>query len=203
MPWLMSVLGLVPIGAVAYIVWAYQRKVAQKNAASDERYRQLFAADPPTSTKPADAPASGGTGAPVPVSLLVPPQNAATFSSKERLLSPPEALLYYVLRAGLPDHVIFAHVNLAAVVEVPQTVRGYEREQQQRRLARYRVDFVVCDKNTNVVAVAEFEAMDESATFKTACLKTAGIRHIPVNPAAIPKRDAIRPLIYGVDPRQA
>lgn len=203
MPWLMSLLLLVPAGAIAFIVWAYQKKVAQKNAASEERYRQLFAADPPTSTKPADAPASGGTGAPVPVSPLAPPQDAATYSSKERLLSPPETLLYYVLRAGLPDHVIFAHVNLAAVVEVPQSVRGYEREQQQRRLARYRIDFVVCDKNTNVVAVAEFESMDESAAFKTACLKTAGIRHIPVNPASIPKRDAVRLLIYGADTRQA
>jgi hypothetical protein len=201
MPWLMSVLLLVPVGAIAFIVWAYQKKVAQKNAASDERYRQLFGADPRTSTSPVEAPASGRTAAATPVLPLVP-QGAATYSSKERLLSPPETLLYYVLKAGLPDHVIFAHVNLAAVVEVPQTVRGYEREQQQRQLARYRVDFVVCDRNTNVVAVAEFESTDESAAFKTACLKTAGIRHVPVNPAAIPKRDAIRPLIFGAGSRQ-
>lgn len=200
MLWLMSL--LVPVGAIAYIFWAYQKKIAQKNAASNERYRQLFADDPRTSTPPAEAPASGGTGIAVPAFPLAPPQDAAAYSSKARLLSPPETLLYYVLKAGLPDHVIFAHVNLAAVVEVPQTVRGYDREQQQRRLARHRVDFVVCDKNTNVVAVAEFETADESAAFKTACLKTAGIRHIPVNPAAIPRRDSIRPLIYGADSQQ-
>jgi hypothetical protein len=194
---------LVLVGAIAYMVWAYQKKVAQKNAASNERFQQLFGADPRTSTAPAEAPASGRTGIPVSVSPLVPPQDAAMYSSKARLLSPPEALLYYVLKAGLPDHVIFAHVNLAAVVEVPQTVRGYDREQQQRRLARHRVDFVVCDRNTNVVAVAEFEAADESAAFKAACLKAAGIRHVPVSPVAIPKRDAIRPLIYGADPRRA
>ena len=192
---------LVLVGAIAYIVWAYQKKVAQKNAASNERFQQLFGTGQPASTVPAEGPASGRAG--IPVSPLVPPQDAAMYSSKERLLSPPETLLYYVLKAGLPDHVIFAHVNLAAVVEVPQTVRGYDREQQQRRLARHRVDFVVCDRNTNVVAVAEFEAADESAAFKAACLKAAGIRHVPVSPAAIPKRDAIRPLIYGADPRRA
>ena len=200
MLWLMLL--VVPVGAIAYIFWAYQKKIAQKNAASNERFQQLFGADPQTSTTPAEASAGGSMGRAVSASPLVP-QDAAAYSSKERLLNPPETLLYYVLKAGLPDHEIFAHVNLAAVVEVAQTLRGYEREQQQRRLARYRVDFVVCDKNTNVVAVAEFEAADESAAFKTACLKTAGIRHIPVNPASIPKRDAVRLLIYGADSRRA
>jgi len=196
MPWLMSVLFLVPIGASAFIFWAYQKKVAQKNAARDERYRRLLAGDLQTSTAVAVTPLSGKTEAAV-SSLPLPPQNAAMYSKKARLLSPPETLLYYVMKAGLPDHEIFAHVDLSAVVEVPQTVRGYEREQYQRRLARCRVDFVVCDKNTNVVAVAEFEAKTEDAAFKIACLEKAGIRYVPIDPAAIPKREAIRRLIRG------
>jgi hypothetical protein len=197
MPWLMSVLLLVPIGATAFIFWAYQKKIAQKNAARDERYRQLLAGDPQTSTAAAVTPPSGKTETAVSASPPLSLQSAPAYSRKERLLSPRENLLYYVLKAGLPDHEIFAHVDLSAVVEVPQAMRGYEREQHQRRLARYRVDFVVCDKNANIVAAAEFEANDEYAAFKTACLEKAGIRRVPINPAAIPKRDAIRRLVYG------
>ena len=187
-------LSLVPVGATAYLVWAYRKKIARKTAASDLRLRELLAAGSPVATL--RAPAEDGRAA-VTVSMTASAPEVPAYFPKARLLDPPETLLYYVLKAGLPGHEIFAQVNLAAVLDVPQAAQGYEREQLRHRLARHCVDFLVCDKSAGIVAVAEYEAATDSAAFKAACLKAAGIRHVLVKPGAVPKRDVIRALILG------
>lgn len=181
---------LVPILAAVWCVWAYRKQAAHKAAVSSARMQELLAADlrPASSRAGASSPATASELTPQPTAT----QATAAYSGKARLLGQPEILLFYVLKTGLPEHEIFARVNLAAVVDVSQVAGGSERERRLSELARHDVDFVICDKSFGIVAAVEFEAATQSAQFKTDCLKAAGIRHIRVKPAAIPKRDQVR-----------
>ncbi|MDP2240832.1 MAG: DUF2726 domain-containing protein [Burkholderiales bacterium] len=185
----------VPVAIVIFLIWSYRKKVAHKTVASQERYSQLFSASQPDAT-------AGGEAASTPVSAVRWPADAPGYAIKERLLSKAETLLFYVLRAGLPGHEIFSRLNLDAVVDTPPALQDYERELIRRRLAQHCLDFVVCDKTMKIVAAVEFEADTEVASFKAACLESAGIRHIRVNVAAIPRREEIHFLVYGTHPRQ-
>jgi len=194
-PLLLLALAAVLVAVVGFLVWSYRKKMAHKAAASQERYAQLFSASLPGAVP-------GQEAAVIAASAMPRPADAPGYSGKERLLSKPEALLFYVMRAGLPGHEIFARVNLAAVVDTPPALQDYERELQRRRLAQHCVDFVVCDKSTNIIAVVEFEAGTEAAAFKAACLETARIRHVRIKATAIPGREDMHFLVYGTHPRQ-
>jgi hypothetical protein len=165
-------------GGVAFAIWNFHRKTAPRKAASEARFEKIFKG-------PAQIPAS-------------PPPPAAA----QCFLGQAESLLYYLLKAGLPDSEVFAGVSLARVVGAA----GEGREQQLRRLAQYQLDFVVCDKNMQVVAVVEVESAAGADAagdrrFKSDLLKQAGIRLIRINPAALPQREQIRTLIDGGSPQ--
>ncbi len=184
---------LVPVFAVVYFIWAYQKRAFDRAGASRERFEKLLGVgQPATAQREPAEPAAGIAGA------------APTPIARERFLTRPEALLYYLLKAGAPGHEVFAHVALASVVGVAQGSAAPEREQQLRRLSLYQLDFVVCDKNMRVVAAVELESAQAAAAaglqrFKADCLKAAGIRLVRVNPAALPRRDAVRALVLGGD----
>ena len=190
---------LVTAGVVAVFVWDYRKKAASREASRKDRFDRIFqskaAGGSPGNAEAASAgddPAAGG----IP-EMPKPPVPAAV----ERFLSPPERLAYLLLRAGIPDHEVFARVTLSAVVTPPGT--GIDREQHRRRLSQYQIDFVVCDREMRVVAAIELETTagrPEAAAdqrVKTDCLKAAGIRLVQLNPAALPRRDALRALVYG------
>ena len=199
MTWYLSL--LVAAGVVAVFIWDYRRKAAQREAASKERFEQMFkgrspAAQPPGSIPvPAAAIPSAVTGA----APNTPPVAALP---KGYFLGRAEALVYYLLKAGVPRHEVFANVTLASIVGVPDSVIGSAREQQQRRLAQYQVDFIVCDKDLRVIAAVELDtaqAADAAGAqrFKADCLKAAGIRLVRVNPSALPRAEEIGPLLAG------
>jgi hypothetical protein len=186
---------LVPIGAVAFIVWSYRKKAAIHASASSKRFEQIFGASLPSAAK------SGAAAINATAARQQPGRTAsASFARRERLLTDPETLLFYVLKTGLPDHETFVHVSLAAVIDVAGTLRGNERERQLRRLSQFYLDFVVCDKNLQPVAVLEVEqggAMGAVGQFKADSVKASGIRYLRISPAAIPQRQDLRTLIYG------
>lgn len=128
---------------------------------------------------------------------------------KQRLLPQAEALLYYVFRTGLPDHEIFASLTLADVIDVAPALRGYEREQKMRKLAQQRLDLVVCTKQLEIVAAvivnkAADAAPADHARLAEECLQIAGIRLVRVDPAAPPRHQQVRELVYGAaDPGAA
>jgi uncharacterized protein DUF2726 len=187
---------LVPIGAVAFVVWAYRKKAVTQARASSERFQQIFGASVPGATR-AGAIASNGTAA---RRQPVPGAASTSLTPKARLLSDAETLLFYVLKTGLPDHETFAHVSLAAVIDVGAALPGNERERQRRRLSQHHLDFVVCDKNLKPVAVLEIEqdlATSAVAQFKAESVKASGIKYLRISPAAIPQRHELRALIYG------
>jgi hypothetical protein len=188
-------------GVVAYAVWDYRKKAAARVAASQARFEELFkkrgtsAPSPPESTPPSPAPAGRAASA--------PPQALPAVSvvrAEDRFLGGAEALVYRLLRTGMPDHEVFAKVMLAAVVGASGS--GHQREQQLRRLSQYQVDFVLCDREMRIVAAVELETAGGAEAigarkFKEECLKGAGIRLVRIDAASPPRGDEIR-LLLGV-----
>lgn len=197
MGWFLFLLAVA--GGVAFAIWNFHRKTAARKAASEARFEKIFkgpAQIPANPPPPASAAAESSAPAKAP-----PEASAAPPAAAQRFLGQAESLLYYLLKAGLPDSEVFAGVSLARVVGAA----GEGREQQLRRLAQYQLDFVVCDKNMQVVAVVEVESAAGADAagdrrFKSDLLKQAGIRLIRINPAALPQREQIRTLIDGGSP---
>lgn len=192
---LVLALAVVLVAVIGFLVWSYRKQVARKAAASQERYAQLFSL-----SQPGAAPVQEAAAIVAPAASRQ--AEASIYSGNERLLSKAETLLFYILRAGLPGHEIFARVNLAAVIDISPVLRDYERDLQRRLLAQHSLDFVVCDKSTKIVAAVEFKAETETAAFKATCLESARIRHVRINAAALPRRGDMHYLVYGTHPRR-
>lgn len=197
MGWLLFLLAVG--GGVAFAIWNFHRKTAARKAASEARFEEIFkeqaqvrtGAQPPAST-PAQSPNAA---------KAAPAAAAAQPAVASRFLGEAESQLYYLLKSGLPDFEVFAGVSLARVVGAA----GEGREQQLRRLAQYPLDFVVCGRSMQVVAVVEVESAAGADAagdrrFKSDLLQQAGIRVVRINPAALPRREEIRILIDGGSP---
>lgn len=187
-------LALVPFALLGYVLWAYRRKAAEKEAARQERLVLLMG-----ETQRDVGQVAAAAGTPPPPEAL-PARKGPVWVARERFLSQPEAVVYYLLKTALRrDHEIYVHVALAAVVTVGESMPGFEREARLRRLAQHELSFVVCDKSLRVVAALDLdqEATASDRELKAECLKSVGIRLVRVDPTALPPRDAIRDLIYG------
>jgi hypothetical protein len=188
---------LAAAGVAGYAIWNYRRKAAERRSVSAARFEKMFkelAPAPAASQPPAPAEASVAATAVTP---------AAPTAATQRFLGQAESLLYYLLKAALPDFEVFAGVSLARVVGVNGT--GRDRELQLRRLSQYQLDFVVCDKGMKVVSVVEVDSVAGAEAagdqrFKSDLLKQAGIRLVRVNPAELPRREQVRALVNGEPP---
>ena len=69
-------------------------------------------------------------------------------------LSQPEQVLYFRLVQALPDHIILAQVQLSRLLGVK---KGYNYRSWSNRIDRMSVDFVVCSKDSSIVAVIELD----------------------------------------------
>lgn len=190
-------LGLAPVVAVAYLVWAYRKKAAAHAAARNERFEQIFGGSSSRSAiSDAGLPAAGAAG--LQPSAAATSGRAPSYARKDRLLNPQQAELLHVLRIALPDYEILARMSLAAMIDVPAEAQGREREQRLRALAQYVVDCVVCSKDMHVMAAVDLEAgSNAESRFKSECLKAAGVRYRCVSPAALPKPEEMRALLLG------
>lgn len=72
----------------------------------------------------------------------------------KQLLSQPEQVLYHRLIKALPDHIVFAQVQVSQVLGVHKDFSFYE---WHNRINRLSYDFVVCNKDGSVVAVIELD----------------------------------------------
>jgi hypothetical protein len=187
---------LAAAAAVAYFIWDFRRKAAARAVASSKRVEEMLRAQTPggdrAETPPAAVPADASSAS------KNAPASAAALPARERFLGQPETLLYYLLKASLPDHEVFANVSLASVVGSP--AGASERE---RRLAPYHLDFVVCDKNMHIIAAIDVDTAGAADSvgerqFKADCLKQAGIRLVRVSPAALPRREQVYSLVCGL-----
>jgi len=72
----------------------------------------------------------------------------------KKLLSPPEQVLYFRLAQALPSHLILAQVQLSRFLGVK---KGSNFQSWSNRINRMSVDFLVCNKDSTVVAAIELD----------------------------------------------
>lgn len=72
----------------------------------------------------------------------------------KRVLSKPEQVLYHSLVEALPDHIVLAQVQLSRFLGVN---KGENFHAWNNRINRMSADFLICTKDTSVVAVIELD----------------------------------------------
>jgi len=157
---------------------------------------QAAAADAPGVAMPAPAAQAlavtppPATPASVTSSALAAATSAANAKARAAFLTGPNKLAFLVLKAGLPDHHVFAHTRLSDLIDA-LTVPA---------LANLRVDLVVCTKELTIVAAVDLPNGAPTDTLieseKAQRLSTAGIRYVRLEPGKFPKPAEVRGLIY-------
>jgi hypothetical protein len=188
---------LIPVLAVGYIVWDYRRKIAERDAVSAERLHDVIGVATHTQRADSPQPEAGALARSA-------PKNTAPMVSyvlRERLLTPPQTLLYYLLRTTLPDHVVFAQMTLASVLETAAGVADHARHEMARRLADHTYDFVISDRRMRPVVVLKLTATDDGTGHELSSaqrwLAEAGVRYVELDARSLPRKDAIRAVVLG------
>lgn len=191
-------LGLAPVLAIAYIVWTHKKKAAARAAVSSKRFDAIFGGAAQRAATPTSTAGAAESPAAQPSSAAALGRRTPIYSRKERLLEEAHALLFSRLRSALPEHELFAHVSLAAAVEVPPAVQGREREQRLRALRQYTADCMVCSRDMTVIAAVDLEGDNNvERQFKSECLKTAGVRYVRISSGDLAKCEGLRALVLG------
>lgn len=127
-----------------------------------------------------------------------------SYEAKERLLSKHENLFRNILKTGLPGHEIFANVRLADIVKVQRKHRGNKNTWLFRNIAQYHIDFLVCDKDTSIIAAFELDDPSHDTNDgerrdakKDECLNAVGIKLIRIRVENMPKHAEIKNMVYG------
>lgn len=197
---------LVPIGIGMYLVWDHRHKSAARAAASAERLNALLGATPhvPTPTPAPDA--TRATVASASADIVKDSEASLTaaatpdYALRERLLTPAHTLLYYLLKTGLPEHHVFAHVTLRSLLEPRAGASAYARNEQTRRLSWHAIDFVVCDRNLRPIAAVELsDAADQqdSRRLRKSWIESAGLRYLELDAKALPRKEGMRALVLN------
>ena len=111
-------------------------------------------------------------------------------------LSAPEQVLYFRLSKLLPEHIVLAQVGLSRLLGVK---KGNNFQAWQNRINRMSADFVVCSKDSSIVAVIELDdASHEREDRKAAdakkdkALSAAGVRVIRWQAKSLPDEASIK-----------
>lgn len=114
----------------------------------------------------------------------------------KRPLSQPEQVLYHRLTRALPDHIVLAQVQVSRVLGVK---KGANFHEWNNRINRLSYDFVVCGKDSTVIAAVELddrthEADDRTSTDekKDKASADAGLRLLRWHVRSLPSEEAIR-----------
>ena len=111
-------------------------------------------------------------------------------------LSMPEQVLYFRLVKALPDHIILGQVQLSRIIAVK---KGNNAQTWLNRINRMSADFVVCNKDSSIVAVIELddashagEKRQQADAKKDKALTAAGIKIYRWHVKAMPDDVAIK-----------
>lgn len=111
-------------------------------------------------------------------------------------LSVPEQVLYHRLVKSLPECIILAQVQLSRVLGVR---KGHNFHQWNNRINRLSLDYVVCLKDSTVVAAIELDdasheasARREADQRKERALNSAGVPLVRWSVRALPNEAEIR-----------
>jgi hypothetical protein len=78
----------------------------------------------------------------------------------KRPLSQPEQVLYHRLVKALPEHIVLAQVQVSRVLGVK---KGFNFHEWNNRINRLSYDFVVCGKDSTVLAAIELDDKSHEA----------------------------------------
>ena len=122
----------------------------------------------------------------------------------KRPLSPPEQVLYHRLVASLPEHIVMAQVQVSRVLGVK---KGFNFHEWNNRINRMSYDFVVCTKDSTVVAAIELDDKSHESPVRAVIDKkkekataAAGIRLIRWHVKSLPDHAAIRAAFANKQP---
>lgn len=111
-------------------------------------------------------------------------------------LTQPEQILYHRLVASMPECIVLAQVQLSRVIGVK---KGFSFNEWNNRINRMSLDFLVCLKDSTVVAAVELDdkthekaSRIEADAKKEKALFAAGIALVRWNVSALPDEAAIR-----------
>jgi hypothetical protein len=111
-------------------------------------------------------------------------------------LTPPEQVLYHRLVKALPEHIVLAQVQVSRVLGVK---KGSNFNEWNNRVNRLSYDFVVCSKDSAVLAAIELDDKSHDSNRRTAtdekkskATADAGLRLIRWNVKTLPDDAAIR-----------
>lgn len=111
-------------------------------------------------------------------------------------LSAPEQILYFRLTEALPEHIVLAQVGLSRLLGVK---KGNNVQAWNNRINRMSADFVICTKDSTILAVVELDDSSHERTDrkvadakKDRALQAAGIRLIRWHVKALPNGAIIR-----------
>src|ERR1700730_10304857 len=114
----------------------------------------------------------------------------------KRLLTQPEQVLYRRLVKSLPNHIVLAQVQVSRVLGVQ---KGFNFHEWNNRINRLSYDFVVCTKDSTVVAAIELDdkshdsmSRAETDKKKEKATSSAGVRLIRWHVKALPDQAAIQ-----------
>lgn len=111
-------------------------------------------------------------------------------------LSEPEQILYFRLVKALPEHIILAKVQLSSLLGVQ---KNHDARAWLKRISLMSADFVVCNKDSSIVAVIELsDETDQEkdsrseAEKKDRALTSAQVRILRWSAASVPDIAAIQ-----------
>jgi len=204
-PWTPLLFAIVIAGFV-YAGMRFKRARAEHRARSDERAAELLRTMHQETARAREAApgkqATAGIEAPARQQPTAGPAAPARLARKPRLLSDHQRLLYLLLRAAFPDHVIMANIRIVDLAEsaIEQSARP-EFEARMRQLLQERTDCVVC--NNDLVPLAAL-VVYESATakvpderIKVDALRELGIKFLRFRADSLPRPAEMRALILG------
>jgi len=111
-------------------------------------------------------------------------------TARHAFLSGHAKLAFLVVKAGLPDHVVFANTRVGDLVD----------HIGDSALSGRKVDLLVCDKDLAIVAAIDVDRADAGEPAeqqKAQLLRGAGVRYLRFAPDAFPKPAEVRQLIYS------
>ena len=121
-------------------------------------------------------------------------------------LSQPEQVLYFRLIQALPDHIILAQVQLSRLLGVK---KGNNFQSWNNRINRMSADFVVCNKDSSIVAVIELddsthqrEDRQVADVKKDRALAAADVRIVRWQVKSIPEIASIQTTFIPATPNQ-
>ena len=118
---------------------------------------------------------------------------------RRKFMTDNEEEFFGRLVVALPDHYIFPQVAMSALLESASSDKKVAHS-DRLSIAQKRVDYVVCTRRCEVVAVVELDDKTHSRAkdeLRDARLEQAGVRTVRFQARDKPKVEAIRTMILG------